>query len=128
MVGMSQPTPRHEPSNEPLGSTGPRQRVPPGNTPQPPDEPGPVPHGNASHEDTRTHPESAARTAPGPLRGHYEYRVLDLPRAFSHAETRQILTDHAEYGQWELDRVRLHRSGARKVRLRRRIIRVTRAF
>jgi hypothetical protein len=54
----------------------------------------------------------------------YEYRVLQLPRTLSRAESKRLLTDHAEYGQWELSRVRLYSGGARRVWLRRKIIRV----
>jgi hypothetical protein len=56
----------------------------------------------------------------------YEYRVLQLPRTISRAESRRLLTEHAEYGQWELSRVRLYSGGHRRVWLRRRIIRVQR--
>jgi len=69
--------------------------------------------------------------APGPLppgaAGHYEYRLLVIPRGTSGAEARRLLTEHAEYGHWELARVRLFAGGARQVWLRRRIIRVTRS-
>ncbi len=56
----------------------------------------------------------------------YEYRVLTLPRETSSAQARQLLTEQAEYGHWELARVRLYLGGARRVWLRRRIIRVAR--
>lgn len=56
----------------------------------------------------------------------YEYRVLQLPVAVSRADARALLTEHAEYGHWELARVRLFTGGMRKVWLRRRIIRVQR--
>jgi hypothetical protein len=56
----------------------------------------------------------------------YEYRVLKFPRTLSRADARQLLTEHAEYGKWELARVRLYAGGARQVWLRRRIIRVQR--
>jgi hypothetical protein len=56
----------------------------------------------------------------------YEYRVLQVPGAVSRADVRTMLTEHAEYGRWELARVRLFRGGARKVWLRRKIIRVQR--
>jgi len=39
---------------------------------------------------------------------------------------RRILTDHAEYGQWELARMRLNADGSRKATLRRQIIRPAR--
>ena len=56
----------------------------------------------------------------------YEYRVLQLPRTLSRADTRRMLTEEAEYGRWELSRVRLYAGGVRRVWLRRRIIRVQR--
>lgn len=56
----------------------------------------------------------------------YEYRVLQLPGAVSRAEVRALLAEHAEYGRWELARVRLFRGGVRKIWLRRPIIRVRR--
>jgi Family of unknown function (DUF5703) len=56
----------------------------------------------------------------------YEYRVLKFPRTVSRADARQVLTEHAEYGRWELSRVRLYAGGTRQVWLRRRIIRVRR--
>ncbi|MDF8265891.1 DUF5703 family protein [Luteipulveratus flavus] len=56
----------------------------------------------------------------------YEYRVLTFPRAATRAEVRQELTDHAEYGHWELARTRLYIGGKRRVWLRRKIIRVQR--
>jgi len=33
------------------------------------------------------------------------------------------MTEHAEYGGWELDRLRLHPDGSRWIRLRRKVIR-----
>ncbi|WP_461021379.1 DUF5703 family protein [Thalassiella azotivora] len=56
----------------------------------------------------------------------YEYRVLTLPRGTSRGEARQLLTEHAEYGRWELARVLVYVGGARRVWLRRRILRVRR--
>ena len=56
----------------------------------------------------------------------YEYRVLTFPRSTSRAEARRLLTEHADYGRWELDRVRLSFGGVRRVRLRRKIIRLVR--
>jgi hypothetical protein len=54
----------------------------------------------------------------------YEFQRLSLPRTISRAAVRRLLVDHAEYGGWELARVRLYPDGTRKVELRRRIIRV----
>jgi Family of unknown function (DUF5703) len=53
----------------------------------------------------------------------YSYLVLYIPRGTSRDAARRMLTDHAEYGHWELSRVRLYPDGSRKATLRRRIIR-----
>lgn len=56
----------------------------------------------------------------------YEFRELTFPRDSSRSAVRQTLAEHAEYGNWELMRVRLFWGGVRKVVLRRKIIRVRR--
>jgi hypothetical protein len=56
----------------------------------------------------------------------YEFRTLYLPRGTSRSAAHRILTDEAEYGHWELDRLRLFADGSRRVRLRRRVIRAVR--
>ena len=56
----------------------------------------------------------------------YETWRLDFPRTASRAEVRQILTEHAEYGRWELWRVRRYVDGRSRVWLRRRRYRVAR--
>jgi hypothetical protein len=56
----------------------------------------------------------------------YSYLVLHLPRGMTREVARRILTDHAEYGHWELARLRLYADGSRKVTLRRQVIRVAR--
>ena len=38
--------------------------------------------------------------------GQYEYRVLTIPRSTSRGDARRMLTEQAEYGRWELARVR----------------------
>jgi hypothetical protein len=53
----------------------------------------------------------------------YSYLMLYLPRGTSRDAARRILTDHAEYGNWELSRLRLYPDGSRKATLRRMIIR-----
>ncbi|WP_026328034.1 MULTISPECIES: DUF5703 family protein [Streptomyces] len=53
----------------------------------------------------------------------YEFRDVYVPRGVSRKDTTQLLTEHAEYGHWELARTRLYPDGSRRVRLRRRIIR-----
>lgn len=57
----------------------------------------------------------------------YEFRHLLLPRGTSRGAARRLLTDQAEYGRWELARVRMFPDGTRKVVLRRKIIRMRRA-
>ena len=56
----------------------------------------------------------------------YSYLVLHLPRGTPREVARRILTNHAEYGHWELARMRLYADGSRKATLRRQIIRVAR--
>ena len=53
----------------------------------------------------------------------YSYLVVHLPRGTSRDVARRILTDHAEYGQWELAGVRVYADGSRKATLRRQVIR-----
>ena len=53
----------------------------------------------------------------------YSYLVLNLPRGTSGDVARRILTDHAEYGHWELAKLRLFADGSRTATLRRKIIR-----
>jgi hypothetical protein len=54
----------------------------------------------------------------------YEYQRFDLPRGTTRNAARRRLTDAAEYGHWELDRLRLYPDGRRRVVLRRKILRV----
>ena len=56
----------------------------------------------------------------------YEYRTLTFPREVSRGDARRALAEHAEYGHWELLRMRLYFGGARRALLRRKIIRVRR--
>jgi hypothetical protein len=58
----------------------------------------------------------------------YSYLVLYLPRGTPGDVARRILTDHAEYGYWELARLRLNADGSRKATLRRPIIRPVRTL
>jgi hypothetical protein len=62
------------------------------------------------------------------MMAEYSYRVLYLPREASRDAVRRILTDHAEYGNWELARLRLNADGTRKATLRRQIIRAARTL
>ena len=56
----------------------------------------------------------------------YEFRVLVFARDVSRGDLRRAVAEEAEYGHWELSRLRLYLGGARKVWLRRKIIRVQR--
>jgi len=56
----------------------------------------------------------------------YEFQYLYLPRGTSRNAARRLLTEHAEYGHWELARLRLYPDGSRRVVLRRKIIRQVR--
>ncbi len=53
----------------------------------------------------------------------YEFERLTISREFSRSAVTRMLTDRAEHGGWELDRVRLSPDGTRRVVLRRKIIR-----
>jgi hypothetical protein len=56
----------------------------------------------------------------------YEYQTLTFGRDDTRADVRRALAEQAEYGNWELHRVRLYWGGVRKAWLRRKIIRVRR--
>ncbi len=58
----------------------------------------------------------------------FEYRVLAVGRGADRSVLREQLTAEAEYGKWELTRTRVYEGGARKMWLRRRIIRATRTI
>lgn len=58
----------------------------------------------------------------------YSYLVLSLPRGTTRDAARRILTEHAEHGGWEIDRLRLYPDGRRRIRLRRKVIRAVRTF
>ena len=73
--------------------------------------------------DSPTLIESSLATRTISVMAEYSYLVLNLPRGTSTDVARRILTDHAEYGDWELDKMRMFADGSRKATLRRRIIR-----
>ncbi|PIE27701.1 MAG: hypothetical protein CSA58_02890 [Micrococcales bacterium] len=58
----------------------------------------------------------------------YEFRRLSVPAGLSLAETARLLTEHAEYGRWELARTRVYLGGRRRFWLRRRVVRVRRTL
>lgn len=49
----------------------------------------------------------------------YEYQRLRIPRGTGREAAREILKLHAEFGEWELARLRLYPDGMRLVTLRR---------
>jgi hypothetical protein len=57
----------------------------------------------------------------------YSYLVLYISRSTTRDAARRMLTDHAEYGHWELSRLRMYPDGSRKATLRRKIIRQSRS-
>lgn len=57
-------------------------------------------------------------------RSNWEYLVMTVAPRDSLAEARRRVVEHAEYGQWELQRSILYRGGTRRYWMRRRIIRV----
>ncbi len=69
-----------------------------------------------------------------PVLGHnvamveYEYLVLSFGRDVGRGDIRRQLTEHAEYGRWELERTRTYVGGLTRTRLRRRIIRPRRSL
>lgn len=56
----------------------------------------------------------------------YEYREVAMPRGTTRDDARTVLTEFAEYGHWELSRLRLYPDGRRRVWLRRRVMKVAR--
>lgn len=55
----------------------------------------------------------------------YEVTKVRLDRDMPRGAVRKLLTDHAEYGGWELTRLRRYRDGTRDVWIRRKVIKVT---
>jgi hypothetical protein len=53
----------------------------------------------------------------------WEFERFTISREFSRSSVTRMLTDRAERGGWELDRVRLSPDGTRRIVLRRKIIR-----
>jgi hypothetical protein len=56
----------------------------------------------------------------------WEYRRLFVPRGVPRKVCTALLTEQAERGHWELDRLRLYPDGSRRVVLRRKVMRVAR--
>ena len=71
-------------------------------------------------------PDTATVTRPKGRAATWEYREFSFPRGTSIQEARVALTEEAEYGHWELARVRIFRNGGRRVWLRRKTYAVSR--
>ena len=53
----------------------------------------------------------------------WEFEQVVLDRDLSRSAVTRLLVERAEYGGWELDRVRIGNDGKRRIVLRRKIIR-----
>lgn len=78
-----------------------------------------------------TRPPRPLRPVPALLRGlgrgvEWEFDRVTFDREFSRNMVAKLLTERAEHGGWELDRVQIGNDGKRRVVLRRKIIRATR--
>jgi hypothetical protein len=51
----------------------------------------------------------------------YEYRAVAIPAGADRAQTKDLLSIHAEYGDWELADHTLWSDGRRRVTVRRRV-------
>ena len=56
----------------------------------------------------------------------WETWSFSMPRGTTRGDARRFLTEQAEYGHWELARVRLYPDGRRHIELRRRVIKAVR--
>ena len=56
----------------------------------------------------------------------WEFDKVSFDREFPKGVVTKLLTERAEHGGWELDRVRIGNDGIRRVILRRKIIRAVR--
>lgn len=62
------------------------------------------------------------------MAAEYEFRRMWVSRDQTRSTVRRLLTDAAEYGGWELARLRLFPDGTRRITMRRKIIRVARTY
>jgi len=58
----------------------------------------------------------------------YELQQFELSRTESRGAVRRLLTEHAEYGGWELARLRRYPDGTRRGWVRPRILKVMRTL
>lgn len=72
--------------------------------------------------------ERADARAGTDYRPDFEVQRVRVDRSVSRNAVRRMLTDHAEYGGWELLRLRRYRDGTRDIWVRRKIIKVRPTF
>ncbi len=72
---------------------------------------------------SRTPIHTTGKRSPLSPRVEYEFERMTISRDFSRSFVTRMLTERAERGGWELDRLRMFPDGTRKVVLRRKIIR-----
>lgn len=76
----------------------------------------------------RLHPSDASVASLPVPRGRsaadYEFQVVTLPRGTSLTLARAEVADEVDRGRWDMVRTRMYVGGARKVWMRRRIIRM----
>lgn len=58
----------------------------------------------------------------------YEYLIVTVGPTERLADARQRLSEHAEYGKWELERTRIYVGGTHRYWLRRRVLKVERSL
>ncbi|GAB2494503.1 hypothetical protein GCM10027030_29840 [Luteococcus sediminum] len=54
----------------------------------------------------------------------FEVQQVSLPHTVNRHQVRKLLTEEAEYGHWELHRLRRYRDGSTRAWLRRKVIKV----
>jgi hypothetical protein len=60
------------------------------------------------------------------LYSSWEIREVPLPSRVSRVEARELLTELAEYGRWELVRTRIYPNGVKRMWVKKRIQKVER--
>lgn len=58
------------------------------------------------------------------VKSHWEIREINFGSHSIINDTKDILTDLAEYGQWELHRTRIYPNGQKRVWIKRKVLRV----
>lgn len=58
----------------------------------------------------------------------FEVQSIKVPHTVTRNQIRKLLTEEAEYGHWELQRLRRYRDGSTEAWLRRKVIKVRSTF